>query len=458
MATSAADTYEEKRTRHFAYMCELMPQYIARLSWSREQIEAEQTSALRALLVHARDRSAWHRGRLIRLDLDRFDLGDLRRIPPMTKSDLMAHWDAIVTDPRCTREGAEAHLSNLTSDNYFLGDLHVIASGGSSGTRGLFVFDWHGWAVYWISGMRGLLAALQRTGKASSGPLASVSAYVATHATSALAQTFSDSRRPTVRAPVTLPLSEIVATLNRADPSVLHAYPSMLPALCTEAREGRLRIKPLLLLSTSEPLLPEVRQAAEETWGVPVLNFWAASEAGGTFPCPAGNGMHIGEDITIIEAVDEHGDPVARGRTAPRILVTNLANRVMPLIRYEITDEFRIAEEPCRCGSAYLHVGDVLGRNDDVFIYSGIQVHPLNFRSVLGNEHILEYQVRQTRRGADVTVVGHSRIDVQAIQSALEHRLSELGVIEPHVTVNQAEAIERQSTGKLKRFIPNGAA
>jgi phenylacetate-coenzyme A ligase PaaK-like adenylate-forming protein len=166
--------------------------------------------------------------------------------------------------------------------------------------------------------------------------------------------------------------------------------------------------------------------------------------------------MHIGEDINIIELIDDHGNPVRRGEPSSRILVTNLSNRVMPLIRYEITDEFQLAEAPCPCGSAYLSLADVQGRSDDVFVYpNGVRVHPLNFRSVLGKDPaIVEYQVRQTERGAEVMLVGRSQLVVEAIQSALQNRLAGLGVSEPCVTAQQIDKIERQSTGKLKRFIP----
>ena len=76
----------------------------------------------------------------------------------------------------------------------------------------------------------------------------------------------------------------------------------------------------------------------EATWSAPVANGWAASESnGGAFCCPAGAGFHIGEDLNIIEPIDEHGNPVPRGQPLAKILLTNLYNRIMPLIRYEIT-------------------------------------------------------------------------------------------------------------------------
>ena len=456
MTSNGAGSYEETRQRHFAYLMNLMPEFLARLRWSRAEIDAEQIRALRDLVSHAARSSPWHRERLRRLAGDRLTPAALRDIPPMTKGDLMEHWDAIVTDPRCTLAAAETHLAGLTADAYFLDDLHVIASGGSSGKRGVFVYDWHGWAVSALGLMRGLYDILLSLGR-QPAPFATVSAYVASHATSALGQTFSNPDRPSVRAPVSLPLAEIVTILNRTQPSLLHTYPSMLPALCEEARSGHLHISPTLVWSTSEPLLPEVRAMVEATWNVAVANGWAASESsGGAFCCPVGAGFHIGEDLNIIEPIDEHGNPVPRGGRSAKILLTNLYNRIMPLIRYEITDEFQIADGPCRCGSAYLKVADVHGRADDVFRYaSGIRVHPLNFRSPLGKDPaIVEYQVRQTERGAEIAIVARATVNIDALRSTIAQRLTDLGLSAPEVIVRRVDRIERQGAGKLKRFIP----
>lgn len=453
----AAESYEETRRRHFSYAMELVPQHLARLRWSRAEIDAEQTHALRALASHAARHSAWHRERLGHVNLDRLTREHLCEIRPITKDDLMENWDAIVTDRRCMLAAAEAHLAHLTTDAYFLDDLHVIASGGSSGKRGVFLYDWHGWAVSWLGISRGLFTTPLPAGRVPSGPVVTVAAYSASHATSALGETFSHPARPTVRAPVTLPLAEIVERLNSAQPSVLQGYASMLSLLCEEARSGRLHIDPVLIVSSSEPLLPEIRAKAEATWNAPVLNAWAASESiGGAFSCPIGPGFHIGEDLNIIEPVDEGGNPVPSGERSHKIFLTNLYNQVMPLIRYEITDEFQVSAAPCPCGSAYLKVEDVHGRADDVFEYAGgVKVHPLNFRSALGKaSSIIEYQVRQTATGAEVDVVARPDVDTGVLRRALEERLRSLGLRTPEVIVRRVDGIDRQPTGKLKRFVP----
>ena len=61
---------------------------------------------------------------------------DLERLPVMTKADLMDNFDDIVTDARLSRDLCEDHLER--ADEYLLDEFHVVASGGSSGQRGVF--------------------------------------------------------------------------------------------------------------------------------------------------------------------------------------------------------------------------------------------------------------------------------------------------------------------------------
>lgn len=58
----------------------------------------------------------------------------------------MTHWDDIVTDPRLRLSTVECHLAGLTSDAYLHDEFHAVASGGSSGHRGVFVHGWEAWA------------------------------------------------------------------------------------------------------------------------------------------------------------------------------------------------------------------------------------------------------------------------------------------------------------------------
>ena len=132
----------------------LVPEHLERMSWSRDRILEERERGLRGLLQVAVERSAWHRERLAGVDPERIREQDLARLPVMTKDDLMANWDAIVTDPRLSLALVEEHLEGVTDDAYLLDHYHAVASGGSSGRRGVFIYGWEAWALGYLGFVR----------------------------------------------------------------------------------------------------------------------------------------------------------------------------------------------------------------------------------------------------------------------------------------------------------------
>jgi phenylacetate-coenzyme A ligase PaaK-like adenylate-forming protein len=117
-------------------------------------------------------------------------------------------------------------------------------------------------------------------------------------------------------------------------------------------------------------------------------------------------------------------------------------------------------EGRCPCGSEHQLIADVEGRREDVFVYpGGAVVHPLVFAEVLVRQAwVVEYQVRQTPTGAEVLVVGVPG-DPAATGRAVTLGLSRAGLPNPSVEVRVVDHLDRQPTGKMRRFVPlNGAA
>jgi phenylacetate-CoA ligase len=333
-----------------------------------------------------------------------------------------------------------------------------MTSSGSTGERGVFVYDWEGWATFWVSAFRYLLRCIRSDPELRSRPvvLGWVAAAHFTDATAALSRTFASPGIVNVRFPVTLQTDEIVAGLNEAQPDLLLAYPSALHVLSLEARARRLRIAPRQVWSCAEPLLPEIRAAAEQAWGVHLGNLWGASEGGGVaVGCDLGR-SHLSDDLVIVEPVDEDGLPVAPGERSAKVYLTNLFNRALPLIRYEITDEVMILTDSCPCGSAHRCVADIQGRLDDVFFYDGLRVHPHVFRSVLGRQTgVAEYQVRQRPQGASIAVHCGARVDLEGLRAEITHALARLGLPSPVVDVAAVARLERDpGPARLRRFVP----
>ena len=451
-------SYEETRQRHLADWAAIMPAHVQRLGWPASRLRAEREQKLRALLRIAIERSPWHRRRLAGLDPETATEADLGRIPPMTTGDLMAHWDEIVTDPRLRLDLVEKHLAGLTGDAYLLGEFHAVASGGSSGQRGVFVYGWDAWATAHAGFLRPLVRETMTAPDMAGAPgrAAVIAAQHPAHMSAALAETFAGSAAEVRSFPVTLPVAEIVAGLNQWQPAMLLGYPTALALLAAEARAGRLRISPRRVIASSEPLLPETRQALEQAFGAPVANMYGTSEAGPmAVGCWRGTGMHLCDDLVIIEPADQDGGPVPPGTTSARVYVTAISNPVLPLIRFELTDQVTVTGTACPCGSAHTLIADVQGRLEDAFRYpGGATIHPHVFGSALRRDPgIVTYQVRQTPAGAEVLAVG-APADPAGLESALASELRRHGLADPAVTVRTVREPGRLASGKTRRFVP----
>jgi phenylacetate-coenzyme A ligase PaaK-like adenylate-forming protein len=452
--------YETLRQKHVADMTRLLPEHLQRIDWPAERLREERKDRLRTLVRAAKARSAWHRERLADVDPEGLREEDLQSLPVMTKDDLMTNWDDVVTDDCLTLALVESHIESLTKDAYLLDRYHAVASGGSSGRRGVFVYDWDAWTLCYLEVMRWAFRAIMNDPELAAAPpvVASIASQPASHMGSSVVQTFTNPSLPIHRFPISLPMEEIVTGLNKVQPTFLQGFPSALYLLAHEARKGNLCISPMNVSASSEPLWPEIRAALEKTWDAPVGNLWGTSEGGAAtaISCGQGSGMHLPDDLLIIDPVDEEGNPVPPGVASAKVYLTNLYNPALPLIRYEITDEVTLLEEPCPCGSAHRRVDDIQGRLHECFAYpGGITVHPLIFRSPLSRErNVVEYQIRQTVSGADVAIRCVGKVDVPRLRGKIADALSKLGLEDPDVTVTTAEEFERTAAGKLKRFIP----
>ena len=158
-------------------------------------------------------------------------------------------------------------------------------------------------------------------------------------------------------------------------------------------------------------------------------------------------------DQCIVELVDEHDRPVPDGTPSAKILVTNLANRIQPLIRYEINDRF--VRQPAAPDHGHLRAR-VEGRDDDALRFGPVTVHPLVVRTVMvKTPAVSDYQVRQSIGGIDVDAVAVAPVDPSYLRDRLARALTDAGLAAPVVSVRMVDGLERDPhTGKIRRFQP----
>jgi phenylacetate-CoA ligase len=417
------------------------PDLIPRLEWSREQVLAHQRSRLQSLLREAMTSSPFHARRLAGIDTGSVDPTDLSSLPVMTKAQMMEGLDDVFTDRQLTRAEVEAALAATDDEPIVIRDRYIACTtGGSSGVRGVFVLDGPALVSFIGTITRGLVARLQAMGGPPPGglPVAMIGAACAVHPTGSAQALSAGGRLPFRFETVTItdPLPEVVAAINEMRPAALFGYPTVLARLAEEHRAGRLRVQPAFVTSTSETLTPALR-AAIRGFGAPIVNTFASTEGLVGSSMPDGDVVRLAEDTCIVEVQED------------RVLLTNLENRIQPLIRYELNDRFT----PVR--SDGLLCAHVEGRCDDLLRYGDLDVHPVTIRSELvRTPEVLDYQVRQTAEGIDVDVLPGGELDAEDLRRRLEDALATAGLPQPRVGVRAVAGLGRDArTGKLARFL-----
>jgi phenylacetate-CoA ligase len=259
------------------------------------------------------------------------------------------------------------------------------------------------------------------------------------------------------------PLSKLVDQLNAFQPAVLGTYASALAALTAEQEACRLHISPLVITSGGELLTPAVQRRAEEAFSCPVNQSYAASEAMPlALPCQSGR-LHLNSDWFVVEPIDAAGRPVPSGTRSDALLVTNLANYVQPVIRYQLGDSVVISDHGCACGTPLATIS-VEGRTDEIlrFPLAGggeAVIVPMAIATVVeAAGGVRRYQVLQT--AADVLTVrldhdpGADRAEIwQRVRARLADLLQSHGADDVKLRLADESPYANPRSGKLRHVL-----
>ncbi len=444
---------QEARIRIAALACEMA----ARDRWPRERLLEFQHHRLHSIVRYAVANSPYYREVIGKRGSDSLDLSEL---PVLTKTTLMAEFDRIVTDPRLRLADAERHLAGERAAEPLFGNYRVVGSGGTSGRRGIVIYDRPAWDVAVASLSR--LMAVQRI--SDRARFIGIGAPTPLHMTNRLFAELREKRSDAPRLSVTTPLPAMVAALNAYQPDALITYPSVIRRLAEEQQEGRLRISPWQFSSVAETLTQEVRDLARDVWGAQVLNAYGSTEANLIgMECQWSSGLHVNEDLVVVEVVDEHNRPVPPGVTGQKVLVTNLFNHTLPFIRYELSDLVTIAAGPCQCGRPHLRLASIQGRQEDVLSLPArtggtVKVHAaLLGETLLRIPRVRQFQLAQRDDGLLALVVLRDAAATQetlsAAQGLLGAELDRLGATVPAIAVEAVDHIGRVGGGAKEKLI-----
>jgi phenylacetate-CoA ligase len=439
----------------------VLAELMRRDSWSRTALLDFQRQRLAQVLRGAAAASPYYQRVIGPSVADGASLADL---PALTKRELMDGWDHIITDPRLRLRDVERHLDSPGAGTLILDRYRAYATGGTTGERAVVVYDRPGW----LQTIANMLRLLRMLGVTPETRVMGIGAPTPLHITNRAFAELRGGRSDMPRLSVLTPLPELVEALNRYQPEVIFTYPSFIRRLAEEQHAGRLAIRPARFVSTAEVLTDHVRLLAGGTWGARVFNGYGTTEAGmlGT-ECDLAAGVHIAEDMVVVESVDEAGRPVAPGTPGAKVLVTTLYDTPLPLIRYEISDIVAMQADPCPCGRPYQLLASLDGRREDTLTLAApdggqLRLHAGRLRGPLdGVPGLRQYQLVQ--RSADsilarITVRdGFEPGDVAVgTRSVIEHQLRRFGARSGLFDVEVVDSIDRRGAA-AKECLVSGA-
>ncbi|MGP3931178.1 hypothetical protein [Nonomuraea sp. KM88] len=391
-------------------------------------------------------------------------------LPATDKKALMARFDDWVTDRQVTLEKVEAFVADPRLVGHpFCGRYLVVTTTGTSGLRGLFVLDDRNMTVHTGLGLRsggGLSAGDVVRTLARAGRTAIVTAPGGHFATVAGPARMALDRPWLGRMmrifPINQPIADLVDQLNRFNPASVAGFAGMLTLLAGEQEAGRLRIHPSLVIPGGETLSPHARERIATAFGAKVRATYASAECGFLSAGCTDGWYHVNSDWAVLEPVDADHRPVPPGQLSHTVLISNLANRVQPILRYDLGDNVIVRPDACPCGSP-LPAIRVQGRAAELLAFptgggDHVSISPMVFGAALHVPGVEQFQLVQTAPttlrvrlrtadGADADRVWETTRD-QVTHLLAEHQAGA-------VTLERAEEPPQQSPGgKFRRIIP----
>ncbi|MEU5367124.1 phenylacetate--CoA ligase family protein [Streptomyces sp. NPDC005925] len=454
-------------------MSQSMPWLMRDIRRARKQdtaaVARRRGDRLADLVAHARSASPYYR-ELYRDVPERVE--DPRVLPVTDKKQLMDHFDDWATDRDITLEKVRAFTDDPDMiGRRFLGRYLVATTSGTSGRRGMFVLDDRYMDVSsavssrilgsWL-GPLGIARAVLRGGRfaqlvATEGHYVGFAGYCRLKGESAV-------RGKLVRAfSVHEPMSRLVAELNRYRPAFVIGYASTVMLLTAEQEAGRLRIDPVLIEPAGETMSAGDTERIAKAFGTQVRTMYSATECTYLSHGCAEGWYHVNDDWAVLEPVDADHRPTPPGEFSHTVLISNLANRVQPFLRYDLGDSVMVRPDPCPCGAASPAIrvqgraGDILtfpsGRGEDV------RLAPLAFSSLFDRMPGVElFQIEQTAPSTlRVRLVEAPGADAESVWRRAHEGLTRLLADNKldDVTVERGEEPPQQAAGgKYRTVVP----
>lgn len=266
----------------------------------------------------------------------------------------------------------------------------------------------------------------------------------------------------------TVPSDRLLFILKEFKPTIIWTTPSYAWYLGETAKKSGidpakdLSIRTIIVAGEAGGSIPATRDAIEKLWDAKVYDFFGISDIFGACAgmCAERDGLHLAEDHVLVEVLDIHTGASLGDGERGELVMTTLRKHARPMIRFRTGDIGVVNREKCKCGRTHARI-NIVGRLDDMFIVSGVNVFPSDVEFVIrGLTGITgEYVIRvfekdfTARYRVDIEKSAENRETDEALSERVAAALkARIGVKPTVVTVLKDGELPR-ATHKAKRLI-----
>ena len=413
-----------------------LDEYRARDSWTSDRLYAFQRECLKKLLSTAATRCSFYRARWTELpDLPQSaELLSLANLPSLSRNDVLESEAGIRV------AGPLGRVVRKTSGGSTGRPVTIIKSADALARERAATWRGYGWAGIDVAAPQARLWGV---------PISRKGRLVA-----ALLDKLGNRVRLSAFGFTEESIANFVARIHRFKPHFIYGYVSLIVELCRflEATQGRLPGSVKCVITTAEVLDEQARSYIHDVTQLRAYNEYGCGEVGSiAHECDAGQ-LHIMADNLIVE--EEVGNDLPFGLC--HLLVTDLHNLAMPLIRYRLGDLGSLSRTTCPCGKPYPVLAKIVGRAYDVIVGSGgKRYHPeavlYAFEELKRDGVTLPpFQVVQSRDGELCVRLTESEVVNASVRQRLVALLKASLGDDLSVEFDFAQAIEREPSGKLR--------
>ena len=253
-----------------------------------------------------------------------------------------------------------------------------------------------------------------------------------------------------------------IARIREVRPRMVFGYPSAISHIAGYAEKKGIRLDDLgvkVVFVTSERLYDHQREIISRLFACPVANGYGGRDAGFiAHACPSGS-MHITAEDIIVEIIDGEGRVQPPG-VSGEIVVTHLATRDYPFVRYRTGDVGVLSEDRCPCGRGLPILREIQGRSTDFVISAdGTVMHGLALIYVLRDiPGVASFKIVQETTALTTVFVVPGPLfeagDVGRIQEGLKRRLGASVTID----VKLVDVVPAEASGKFRYVVSRVAA